>query len=215
MSRSACSQPRLPVTALDNFLCFIYLELTAQLPSIQIYSRLHFQHVCDKWNLLGVANLLYQSAISWKLYRFEDIALYITYPLCFCSIPGSAVCAFDMEQLAGVFDGRFKEQKSPESIWTPVPDEALPKPRYKMKWHLQLQRVFYVYKCQPTERKFIIMLFVCGFFRPGGCAVQGSKFNSSNSFPDDMLTFVKTHPLMDEAVPSLGQRPWIVRTMVR
>lgn len=53
------------------------------------------------------------------------------------------------------------------------------------------------------------------FLRPGGCAIQGTKFNSSNSFPDDMLTFVKTHPLMDEAVPSLGQRPWIVRTMVR
>ncbi|TNM87321.1 hypothetical protein fugu_005542 [Takifugu bimaculatus] len=95
------------------------------------------------------------------------------------SIPGSAVCAFDMEQLAGVFDGRFKEQKSPESIWTPVADEAIPKPR------------------------------------PGGCAVQGSRFNSSNSFPDEMLSFVKTHPLMDEAIPSLGQRPWIVRTMVR
>ncbi|XP_033821355.1 semaphorin-6B [Periophthalmus magnuspinnatus] len=95
------------------------------------------------------------------------------------SIPGSAVCAFDMEQLAQVFEGRFKEQKSPESIWTPVPDELIPKPR------------------------------------PGGCAVQGSRFNSSNSFPDEMLNFVKTHPLMDEAVPSLGQRPWIVRTMVR
>uniref|UniRef100_A0A3Q3G000 Sema domain, transmembrane domain (TM), and cytoplasmic domain, (semaphorin) 6Bb n=1 Tax=Labrus bergylta TaxID=56723 RepID=A0A3Q3G000_9LABR len=93
------------------------------------------------------------------------------------SIPGSAVCAFDMEQLASVFEGRFKEQKSPESIWTPVPDEVIPKPR------------------------------------PGGCAVQGSRFNSSNSFPDEMLNFVKTHPLMDEAVPSLGQRPWIVRTM--
>lgn len=47
-----------------------------------------------------------------------------------CSIPGSAVCAFDMEQLASVFDGRFKEQKSPESIWTPVADDAIPKPRY-------------------------------------------------------------------------------------
>ena len=39
------------------------------------------------------------------------------------------MCAFDMEQLAAVFDGRFKEQKSPESIWTPVPDEVIPKPR--------------------------------------------------------------------------------------
>lgn len=75
--------------------------------------------------------------------------------------------------------------------------------------------MFYVFKCQPAERKFIIMRCVCEFLRPGGCAIQGSRFNSSNSFPDDMLTFVKTHPLMDEAIPSLGQRPWIVRTMVR
>lgn len=48
----------------------------------------------------------------------------------YSSIPGSAVCVFDMQQLAHVFEGRFKEQKSPESIWTPVPDEAVPKPRY-------------------------------------------------------------------------------------
>lgn len=51
------------------------------------------------------------------------------FPL-YYSIPGSAVCVFDMQQLAHVFEGRFKEQKSPESIWTPVPDEAVPKPRY-------------------------------------------------------------------------------------
>uniref|UniRef100_A0A8C0G6Z7 Semaphorin 6B n=1 Tax=Chelonoidis abingdonii TaxID=106734 RepID=A0A8C0G6Z7_CHEAB len=45
------------------------------------------------------------------------------------SIPGSAVCAFDMAQVASVFEGRFREQKSPESIWTPVPEEMVPKPR--------------------------------------------------------------------------------------
>uniref|UniRef100_A0A8D2IXW8 Sema domain-containing protein n=1 Tax=Varanus komodoensis TaxID=61221 RepID=A0A8D2IXW8_VARKO len=45
------------------------------------------------------------------------------------SIPGSAVCAFDMAQIASVFEGRFREQKSPESIWTPVPEELVPKPR--------------------------------------------------------------------------------------
>uniref|UniRef100_A0A7N6BFX6 Sema domain-containing protein n=1 Tax=Anabas testudineus TaxID=64144 RepID=A0A7N6BFX6_ANATE len=95
------------------------------------------------------------------------------------SIPGSAVCVFDMQQLAHVFEGRFKEQKSPESIWTPVPDEAVPKPR------------------------------------PGGCAVQGSRFSSSNTLPDEVLNFVKTHPLMDETVPLLGHRPWVVKTMGR
>lgn len=51
--------------------------------------------------------------------------------------------------------------------------------------------------------------------RPGGCAVQGSHFSSSNSLPDEVLNFVKTHPLMDETVPLLGHRPWVVKTMGR
>lgn len=51
--------------------------------------------------------------------------------------------------------------------------------------------------------------------RPGGCAVQGSRFSSSNALPDEVLNFIKTHPLMDEAVPLLGHSPWIVKTMVR
>lgn len=50
-------------------------------------------------------------------------------PVCTPSIPGSAVCAFDMRQVAAVFEGRFREQKSPESIWTPVPEDQVPRPR--------------------------------------------------------------------------------------
>ncbi|NXA07133.1 SEM6B protein, partial [Sapayoa aenigma] len=95
------------------------------------------------------------------------------------SIPGSAVCAFDMTQVAAVFEGRFREQKSPESIWTPVPEDMVPKPR------------------------------------PGCCASPGMRYNSSSAFPDEILNFVKTHPLMDEAVPALGNAPWILRTMTR
>uniref|UniRef100_A0A452TQX5 Semaphorin 6B n=1 Tax=Ursus maritimus TaxID=29073 RepID=A0A452TQX5_URSMA len=95
------------------------------------------------------------------------------------SIPGSAVCAFDMTQVAAVFEGRFREQKSPESIWTPVPEDQVPRPR------------------------------------PGCCAAPGMQYNASSAFPDEILNFVKTHPLMDEAVPSLGHAPWIVRTLMR
>ncbi|KGL82792.1 Semaphorin-6B, partial [Tinamus guttatus] len=87
------------------------------------------------------------------------------------SIPSWAVCAFDMTQVAAVFEGRFREQKSPESIWTPVPEDLVPKPR------------------------------------PGCCAAPGMRYNSSSAFPDEILAFVKTHPLMDEAVPSLGHAP--------
>ncbi|KAG7253343.1 hypothetical protein CRUP_008472, partial [Coryphaenoides rupestris] len=37
----------------------------------------------------------------------------------------------------------------------------------------------------------------------------------SNEFPDDTLNFIKMHPLMDEAVPSIANRPWFLKTMVR
>ncbi|XP_048064689.1 semaphorin-6A isoform X2 [Megalobrama amblycephala] len=97
------------------------------------------------------------------------------------SIPGSAVCAYDMAEIALAFTGRFKEQKSPDSTWTPVPEEKVPRPR------------------------------------PGVCAgtSSGEKFKVSNEFPDETLNFIKIHPLMDEAVPSIANRPWFLKTMVR
>ncbi|XP_045650837.1 semaphorin-6A isoform X2 [Ursus americanus] len=110
----------------------------------------------------------------------RDVVL-ATFSTPYNSIPGSAVCAYDMLDIAHVFTGRFKEQKSPDSTWTPVPDERVPKPR------------------------------------PGCCAGSLSleKYATSNEFPDDTLNFIKTHPLMDEAVPSVINRPWFLRTMVR
>uniref|UniRef100_A0A7N6FHZ3 Sema domain-containing protein n=1 Tax=Anabas testudineus TaxID=64144 RepID=A0A7N6FHZ3_ANATE len=97
------------------------------------------------------------------------------------SIPGSAVCAYDMAEVANAFTGRFKEQKSPDSTWTPFPEEKVPKPR------------------------------------PGSCAGTPSmeRYKVSNEFPDDTLNFIKMHPLMDEAVPSIANRPWFLKTMVR
>uniref|UniRef100_A0A8C8DI45 Semaphorin-2A n=1 Tax=Oryzias sinensis TaxID=183150 RepID=A0A8C8DI45_9TELE len=45
------------------------------------------------------------------------------------SITGSAVCAFYMDDIEKVFNGKFKEQRNSESAWTPVPEEQVPKPR--------------------------------------------------------------------------------------
>ena len=182
-------------------------------------------------------------------------------PSCSGSIPGSAVCVFDMQQLARVFEGRFKEQKSPESIWTPVPDELVPKPRYSVftvplslththtnthyRTHTPTQSNTRTHT-QPNipdkalKLKQIVLLkdpstnYTAAYrlspfslvlpsisssplfsLRPGGCAVQGSRFSSSSSYPDEVLNFVKTHPLMDDTVPLLGHRPWVVKTMGR
>ncbi|KAJ3598279.1 hypothetical protein NHX12_001790, partial [Muraenolepis orangiensis] len=44
--------------------------------------------------------------------------------------------------------------------------------------------------------------------RPGCCAADGSAsaYKSSTTFPDETLTFIKSYPLMDEAVPSVNDQ---------
>ncbi|XP_076136807.1 sema domain, transmembrane domain (TM), and cytoplasmic domain, (semaphorin) 6C isoform X1 [Alosa pseudoharengus] len=53
--------------------------------------------------------------------------------------------------------------------------------------------------------------------RPGSCAGDGpaASYKSSTTFPDDTLTFIKSYPLMDEAVPSVNDRPCFTRTTSR
>ncbi|XP_033950271.1 semaphorin-6D-like [Pseudochaenichthys georgianus] len=97
------------------------------------------------------------------------------------SIPGSAVCAFYMDDIESVFDGKFKEQRTSDSSWTPVPEEQVPRPR------------------------------------PGTCTGDGPAvdYKSSVQLPDEMLMFIKSYPLMDEAVPSVNHRPCFTRTSSR
>lgn len=53
--------------------------------------------------------------------------------------------------------------------------------------------------------------------RPGSCAGDGpaAGYKSSTNFPDETLTFIKSYPLMDEAVPSVNNRPCFTRTTSR
>ncbi|XP_063001786.1 semaphorin-6C isoform X2 [Elgaria multicarinata webbii] len=97
------------------------------------------------------------------------------------SITGSAVCAFYMDEVERVFNGKFKEQKNADAAWTPIPEEKVPKPR------------------------------------PGCCAGIGkaSAYKTSNDFPDEMLGFIKSFPLLDEAVPSVTEQPWFTKTTSR
>ncbi|KAL9927449.1 LOW QUALITY PROTEIN: semaphorin 1a [Glossina fuscipes fuscipes] len=45
------------------------------------------------------------------------------------SIPGSAVCAFSLQDIADTFEGSFKEQSSINSNWLPVNNGKVPEPR--------------------------------------------------------------------------------------
>lgn len=70
-----------------------------------------------------------------------------------------------------------------------------------------------------SDRRDLIFSFALFFnlTRPGTCAGDGSAsdYKSSVQFPDDMLTFIKSYPLMDEAVPSVNDRPCFTRTSSR
>ncbi|KAI8117621.1 Semaphorin-1A, partial [Lucilia cuprina] len=45
------------------------------------------------------------------------------------SIPGSAVCAFSLQDIADTFEGSFKEQSGINSNWLPVNNAKVPEPR--------------------------------------------------------------------------------------
>jgi len=57
----------------------------------------------------------------------------------------------------------------------------------------------------------------CSPFRPGCCAKHGlaEAYKTSIDFPDETLSFIKSHPLMDSAVPSVVEEPWFTKTRVR
>lgn len=50
--------------------------------------------------------------------------------------------------------------------------------------------------------------------RPGSCAGVGvaALFPSSRDLPDDVLTFIKAHPLLDPAVPPATHQPLLTLT---
>lgn len=94
------------------------------------------------------------------------------------SIPGSAVCAFYLDDIERGFEGKFKEQRSSDGAWTPVSEDRVPSPR------------------------------------PGSCAGVGvaALFPSSQDLPDDVLTFIKAHPLLDPTVPPATHQPLLTLT---
>ncbi|XP_060057686.1 semaphorin-6C isoform X2 [Erinaceus europaeus] len=94
------------------------------------------------------------------------------------SIPGSAVCAFYLDDVERGFEGKFKEQRSVDGAWTSVSEDRVPSPR------------------------------------PGSCAGVGgaASFSSSRDLPDEVLTFIKAHPLLDPAIPPATHQPLLTLT---
>lgn len=112
-----------------------------------------------------------------------------------------------MDDIEKVFNRKFKEQRTSDLSWTPVAEELVPQPRWV--------------SLGPGWKPPLPAAVPCSGFlllsRPGTCAGDGAaaEYKSSVQFPDEMLTFIKTYPLMDEAVPSVNERPCFTRTSSR
>ncbi|NXK14790.1 SEM6C protein, partial [Herpetotheres cachinnans] len=124
-------------------------------------------------------------------------------------IPGSAVCAFYLADVERAFEGPFAEPRGAAGTWTPVPEDRVPRPRYRLPLHPDARVPPWVLRPPGSPRQ------LCR--RPGCCAGMGSAAGivTSGDFPDETLAFAKEHPLLHGAVAPAGGRPLFTRTGTR
>lgn len=71
----------------------------------------------------------FTEAISPIVESGSKSLIYAVFTTSVNAIPGSAVCAFNVDDILAAFDGEFKSQKDSQSHWLPVEREQVPKPR--------------------------------------------------------------------------------------
>ena len=72
---------------------------------------------------------LFTEAISPVVESGSNPLVYAVFNTPVNAIPGSAVCAFNVDDIMETFQGRFKSQKDSQSQWLPVQEEQVPEPR--------------------------------------------------------------------------------------
>uniref|UniRef100_A0A8C1PNK4 Sema domain, transmembrane domain (TM), and cytoplasmic domain, (semaphorin) 6D, like n=1 Tax=Cyprinus carpio TaxID=7962 RepID=A0A8C1PNK4_CYPCA len=180
-----------------DFVYFFYREIAAEHNNLgkAVYSRV--ARIC-KNDMGGSQRVLEKHWTSFVKARLN------------CSVPGESFFYFDVLQaitdiiningvpsVVGVFTTQLNSIPGSAVCSFSMADiEKLPKPRFVDNW-------------------------TCCIFnlcvQPGCCAGHGSaeSYKTSIEFPDETLQFIKSHPLMDASVPSIGDEPWFTKTRVR
>ncbi|KAL9921548.1 semaphorin 1b isoform 1-T4 [Glossina fuscipes fuscipes] len=68
-------------------------------------------------------------AVSSVMESPTNPLIYAVFTTSVNAISGSAVCAFNIDDIMEAFQGRFKSQKDSQSQWLPVQEEQVPEPR--------------------------------------------------------------------------------------
>jgi hypothetical protein len=123
-------------------------------------------------------------------------------------MPASAVCAFRMSDVVRSFEGAFREQRTPQSAWLPVRDVDTPQP------HPAKVGCVSPSACHCCIR--IVHTLLCTVpYVYGVVLCEQECPTDSTALSDQTLSFIKTHPLMDRAVPPAGRGPQLIQTSPR
>ncbi|KAG9329596.1 hypothetical protein JZ751_003508 [Albula glossodonta] len=113
---------------------------------------------------------------------------------------GSAVCVYNMADILTVFNGPFAHREGPNFQWVAY-QGRIPYPRPGMVsldpggWGMVRGR-------GPGGQ---------GARGPGGQG-QGARGPGESPFPDDVVTFIRNHPVMFNPIYPMGRKPLVVRT---
>ncbi|CAB1420941.1 unnamed protein product, partial [Pleuronectes platessa] len=103
---------------------------------------------------------------------------------------GSAVCVYNMADILTVFNGPFAHREGPNFQWVAF-QGRIP---YPAAWNCE----------------FAFFYLITSLSCPGGAFTP--DIHTTKEFPDDVVTFVRNHPVMFNAIYPVGRRPLVVRT---
>ncbi|XP_010894114.1 sema domain, immunoglobulin domain (Ig), short basic domain, secreted, (semaphorin) 3H isoform X2 [Esox lucius] len=136
-----------------------------------------------------------------------------------CSVPGPDGIQTHFDQLQDIFilhDGKDKKNPLIYGLFTTSSDvlNGSAVCVYRMQDVVRVFKGNFYHKEGP-EYKWAEFTGKVPYPRPGTCpsSTYGS-YRSTREYPDDVIFFSRTHPLMQEAVMPLGGRPLLVRVGV-
>uniref|UniRef100_A0A671LSR8 Semaphorin-6D-like n=1 Tax=Sinocyclocheilus anshuiensis TaxID=1608454 RepID=A0A671LSR8_9TELE len=183
-----------------DFVYFFFREIAAEHNNLgkAVYSRV--ARIC-KNDMGGSQRVLEKHWTSFVKARLN------------CSVPGESFFYFDVLQaITDIID--INGVPSVVGVFTTqlnsIPGSAVC--AFSM---VDIENAFHGQEKLPKPR--LVHALVLAIWRPGCCAGHGSaeSYKTSIEFPDETLQFIKSHPLMDASVPSIGDEPWFTKTRVR
>uniref|UniRef100_A0A8C2APE6 Sema domain, immunoglobulin domain (Ig), short basic domain, secreted, (semaphorin) 3E n=1 Tax=Cyprinus carpio TaxID=7962 RepID=A0A8C2APE6_CYPCA len=134
-----------------------------------------------------------------------------------CSVAGPNGIDTHFDELEDVFVLRKKDEKNPEIFGLFSTTSAVFKGYAVCMYNMEdIRAAFngpFAYR-ERTDHHWKVYDGKVPYPRPGSCAskVNGGQFSSSKEYPDEVLRFVRSHPLMFQAVQPVHRQPILLDT---